>query len=124
MNRKRWCLVLVVAVCLVLGSWAAVASMAESDAVKVAPGNFKVLLENERVRVLDYTAKKGEKVALHSHPANVVYAITGGETKFTMPDGSTKQLKVKAGEAVWSDGGPHSSESITDMHVIQIELKK
>jgi quercetin dioxygenase-like cupin family protein len=51
--------------------------------VKVARNNFKVLLENEHVRVLDFHSKSGEKIPMHSHPAYVTYAISGsGKTTF------------------------------------------
>ena len=39
------------------------------DAVKASPNNFKLLLENEYVRVLEYSLKPGEKDAPHTHPA-------------------------------------------------------
>ena len=42
------------------------------DPVKVAPGIYKVILENDHVRVLEVTLKPGEKVPMHSHPASVV----------------------------------------------------
>jgi len=100
----------------------AVAAVAQ-DLVKVAPKNVKVLLENSQVRVLEYTSKKGEKIGLHSHPPYVVYALAPGTTHFTLPDGKTKDLVVKKGEAIWSDGGAHMQESLTDNHVIVIELK-
>ena len=38
------------------------------DAVKVAPNSYKSILENERVRVLEYRGKPGDKTAMHSHP--------------------------------------------------------
>ncbi len=93
------------------------------DIAKVAPKNVKVLLDNAEVRVLEYTAAKGEKIALHSHPPYVIYSLSAGKTHFVMPDGKTKDLDLKAGEALWSDGGPHSQESLTDNHAIVIELK-
>lgn len=100
----------------------AVAAVAQ-DLVKVAPKNVKVLLDNSQVRVLEYTAKKGVKIALHSHPPYVVYALAPGKTHFTLPDGKTKDLVLKKGEAIWSDGGAHTQESLTDNHAIVIELK-
>jgi quercetin dioxygenase-like cupin family protein len=100
----------------------AVAAVAQ-DLVKVAPKNVKVLLDNSQVRVLEYTAKKGVKIGLHSHPPYVVYALEPGTTHFTLPDGKTKDLVLKKGEAIWSDGGAHTQESLTDNHVIVIELK-
>ena len=44
------------------------------DAVKVAPESYKVLLENDRVRVLEYRIKPGYKNAMHSHPDFLLYA--------------------------------------------------
>ena len=93
------------------------------DLAKVAPKNVKVLLDNAEVRVLEYTSAKGEKIALHSHPPYVVYALAPGKTHFTMPDGKTRDLDVQAGQATWSDGGAHTQESITDNHVIVFEIK-
>jgi beta-alanine degradation protein BauB len=118
-RSARLLVVIIAALALVLLAWMALAQ----DPVRVAPKNFKVLLENEHVRVLEYQSKAGEKIGLHSHPPNVVYALGPGHVRFTLPDGKTKDLDLKGGEAIWSDGGPHSQESITNAHVIQIELK-
>ena len=38
------------------------------DAVKTDPDKYKVVLENERVRVLEYRDKPGEKTKMHTHP--------------------------------------------------------
>ena len=64
--------VLVVAMMLVVVTKTAMAQ----DAAKVAPESFKVLLENDRVRVLEYQIKPGKKDAMHSHPAYIVYTFT------------------------------------------------
>ena len=37
------------------------------DAVSVAPEVYRVIFENERVRVLDVTAEPGEKSPMHGH---------------------------------------------------------
>lgn len=120
MNTKR--LVIAAALCLALGAFAE--AMAADDPVKVAPKNFKVLLENDQVRVLEYHSKAGEKIAMHSHPNYIVYALNDGKTKFTMPDGSTRMLELKKGEARWADAVTHSQETITDTDGIVIELKQ
>ena len=46
------------------------------DVVKVAPDQFKVVLENEHVRVLEFRMKPGEKEAMHTHPATVHIELT------------------------------------------------
>jgi quercetin dioxygenase-like cupin family protein len=95
------------------------------DAAKVAGDACKVLLENDQVRVLDFWAKPGQIVAMHSHPAAITYFITAGKKKTILPDGKTSEQEVKAGEARWSDPVTHAIENIgtTEAHVIVVELK-
>ncbi len=98
----------------------------EQDPVKVAPKICKVLLENDQVRVLEIRIKPGEKLPMHSHPAYIVYALRTHKIRLTLPDGETKEVKVKAGGAVWSDAVSHAVDNIgtTEAHVLNIELKQ
>ena len=59
------------------------------DPVKTSPQYYKVLLENDQVRVLEYHLKAGEKEPMHSHPTGLVYVLSGGKLKFSYPDGRT-----------------------------------
>ncbi|WP_027075357.1 hypothetical protein [Maribacter antarcticus] len=45
------------------------ADTTDIDVVKVSPDNYKILLENEYVRIVEYTLKPGEKDNLHNHTA-------------------------------------------------------
>ncbi len=96
------------------------------DLVKVAPKNCKVLLENDQVRVVRVVLKPGEKLEMHSHPANILYALTPAKVKYTLPDGKTVEREAKRGQATWSDAVTHSSENIgtTETRTLLIELKK
>lgn len=109
---------------LVLGIAAAKTAMAQ-DQVQVAPKSTKVLLENDHVRVLEVRQKPGEKMAMHSHPAYVVYSLSSSKTKFTAPDGKTTEVEEKAGRAIWREAETHAVENVgtTDTHVLVIELK-
>jgi len=96
------------------------------DPVKVAPKNFKVLLENERVRVLDFRSTAGEKIPMHSHPAYIAYSISGtGKTKFTSPGGKTTEQPNNPAGATWHDAETHASEYMGPgaTHVLLVELK-
>jgi len=114
------------ALCLAVGMTVAAPVFADEykDTCSVSPKNCKILKEDANFRVIDYTAKKGDKVGMHSHPAHVIYVIQGGKTKFTMPDGSTKELDTKAGEAIINPPTVHASEHESDIHVIIVESKK
>jgi quercetin dioxygenase-like cupin family protein len=118
--------IIVSALCLAVGMTVSASSFADEykDTCTVSPKNCKILKENDTFRVIDYTAKKGDKVGMHSHPSHVIYVLQGGKTKFTMPDGSSKELDTKAGEVLLNPPTVHASEHETDIHVIIVELKK
>lgn len=96
------------------------------DAVKVAPDHYKVLLENEHVRVIENTLAPGEKDAMHTHPAGWYYVTKPGTMKVVHADGKTETWEAKAGEAGWlKTEGPHTSENIgkTTMGFVLVEVK-
>jgi len=95
------------------------------DPVKVAPKNFKVLLDNDRVRVLDFHGRPGEKIGMHSHPDCVIYVFNAGKTKFTSPEGKTTERESKAGDVIWRAAETHTSEYVGpgEAHALLIELK-
>ncbi len=114
--------------CSTLGALAlccmGVATARAQDPVQVAPNNFKVLLENDQVRVLDFHSKGGEKIPMHSHPAYLTYDISGGgATKFTAPDGKTTEAPNEAGRTTWHQALTHASEATAEVHALLVELK-
>ncbi len=96
------------------------------DAAKLDPKHYKVVLNNDQVRVLRARYGAHEKSVMHEHPASVEVFLTDGHTKFTLPDGTTRDSNVKAHDAIWSDAEKHLPENVGDkpFEVIVIELKK
>ena len=96
------------------------------DPVKTSPQYYKVLLENDQVRVLEYHLKAGEKEPMHSHPAGVVYVLSGATVKFSYPDGRTEAKAAATGETIWRDPVTHAVENTgkTEARAIAIDLKK
>ncbi len=94
------------------------------DFLAAAPKQTKVLLENDKVRVIEVKFKKGDKVPMHSHPEIVVYVIKGGKTRFTDESGKTTETGSKDGSATYRSATTHSHEHLTDAHAIVIEMKK
>ncbi len=86
---------------------------------------YKVLLDNERVRVLAYTDSPGDKTRLHAHPAFVVYALAPFKRRLTFADGRTVTREFQAGEVLYSSGESHVGENIgsTPTRVLMVELK-
>lgn len=98
---------------------------AAQDPVPLYPQNYKVLLENDRVRVLDFQLKKGAKEELHAHPAAITYVLTGFKIRFTFQDGTTRIRETKAGDVFYGEPLVHASENIgdSDAHGLLIEMK-
>ena len=95
------------------------------DFVEAAPKQTKVLVDNEKVRVIRATFKKGDKVPMHSHPDIIVYVVKSkGKIKFTNADGKVVESQLKAGDVSYRPAVTHSHEHFGDSEAIVIELKK
>ena len=95
------------------------------DPVQTDGDKYKVKIENERVRVLEYKDIAGEKTHQHSHPAFVLVALSPFKRKITLPDGKAMIREFKAGDVLWSDAQTHIGENIGEAptHVMMIEMK-
>lgn len=96
------------------------------DPVKLSPDKFKVLLENEKVRVVEYTLKPGEKDEWHTHPAKSSYVVSGGKLKVFLKNGESIIADEKKGTASWMDYvGEHYVENIGDktVKIVYTEIK-
>lgn len=96
------------------------------DGLIASPKNFRLLLENDHVRMLEYTLKPGEKDIPHTHPAKAAYVVSGGKIKVYLDNGETEIFDEKKGTADWSDGaGKHYVENIgnTTITIVLTEIK-
>lgn len=96
------------------------------DPAVVSPAEFKVELENERVRVLRVTVEDGAAPGPHSHPERVVVFLTPCTWLDRSKDGAVPEETNSAGEVLWMqpmvhEGGPtHVKETC---ELLEIELK-
>ncbi len=112
-------IVLLVVVALSVGA----RPMFAQDMAKVAPSMVKVVMENDKVRVLEVHVKSGEKLPMHSHPAHVVIPMKSGKIRTTLADGKVMERESKQGEPIWGEPVTHSNEALMDIDVRVIELK-
>ena len=100
--------------------------MKPPDLVTAEPEQTKVLLENERIRVLDVRVGVGQKQAMHSHPDHLVYALSAYRVKHIAADGSTSVGERQRGEVVWVPAEFHAGENVgdTEIHALIVELKE
>ena len=95
------------------------------DAAKVAPHIYKVLFENERLRLLDVRMKPGDASDQHSHPGYLLYALEGGKVKLTDAAGQSAEVDIQAGDAMWREAEEHSAQNMgtTELRALFVELK-
>ena len=100
------------------------ATMAQ-DPVKVDPKHYKVEFENDQVRVLRISYGPHEKSMMHEHPDSVAIFLTDQYVKFTYPGGKSEEMRTKAGDTIWTPGGKHLPENLSDqpLELILVELK-
>jgi len=96
------------------------------DPVKVDSKHYKVVLENDQVRVLQAKYGPHEKSVMHEHPASVAVFMNDSHVKFTLPDGTSQDTNGKAHDAIWAEAGKHLPENVGDkpLEAMVIELKQ
>jgi len=101
------------------------ASVLNQDAAKVNAKYINVKVDNPRVRVFESTLKPGDKEALHSHPASIIYVIEGGKVRNHAADGTVAEGELKTGDVQYREPITHWAENIgtTTTRLIIVELK-
>jgi quercetin dioxygenase-like cupin family protein len=61
------------------------------------PGIFKVLHEDEAVRIVLATTPPGKTEGWHSHPRYFAYVVQGSKMRYDFPDGTTRDVDLAAG---------------------------
>jgi quercetin dioxygenase-like cupin family protein len=95
------------------------------DPVATDGDKYKVVMENERVRVLEYRDSPGQRTSPHYHPDYVLCALSSFRRKLTLSGGRDAVVEVRVGQVAWGKAQSHIGENIgdTDTHVLIVELK-
>jgi len=64
---------------------------------EVSPEVYKVLLENDDVKVLEVTFAPGQSDLMHEHGVLTYYGIKGGKLQNTLPDGTVREMEAPDG---------------------------
>ena len=97
--------------CLLAATTLLPLSAAAQDMAVTAGKDAKVLLDNEKVRVLEINIAPGASTGMHSHGDNIVYYVTGGKAIQTNADGTSKERTSKPGEVMWSGPVTHDTKN-------------
>jgi hypothetical protein len=100
------------------------------DAATSDPRSFRVVLENERVRVLEFKSGPGFGVCgqgMHYHPDRVTVSLTGGKIRVTDAQGKIVVREIPPGYVFFSRAETHSTENIggsgTRIYIIELKDK-
>ena len=93
--------------------------------LKVANNVYKLVMENDRVRVLEVVFKPNDKAVMHHHPDHVVYVLKGGKMKLTS-EGKTDSLDLKTGQTLFLNEQNHEAQNVgsSELNLLVVELKK
>lgn len=96
-----------------------------NDPTVTDPDKYKVVFENEHVRVLEYRDSPGQKTSPHQHPDSVMHTLSSFRRRLINAEGKSVEVQLQEGETRWLDAQTHSGENIgdTETHVLFVELK-
>jgi hypothetical protein len=96
----------------------------QSDPAATNPDLYKIVFENERVRVLEYRDEAGDRTLPHYHPDSVMITLSGFQRRLTSGDKSI-DVSVEPHKIMWHPAQTHMGENIgiTPTHVVFVELK-
>ena len=92
-----------------------------------SPDVYKVLAENDEMRVVLATWTPGKKDVSHSHPMAAVYTIKDCHARISTPDGKVREVNNKAGAArINPPVASHTFENIgkNECQQVLVERKK
>lgn len=102
------------------------AGLYAQDPVKVASNVYKkVVLNNEKVRVMEVEFAPGEVAPWHHHPGHVAYVLTGGDLEITNKGEKSQVMTLKDGDAMYLPPVIHMAKNVgtTTIKLVVTEIK-
>jgi hypothetical protein len=97
-----------------------------ADPLTMAPDHYKLVFENDRVRVLSFLSRPSEKWGAHRHPDGVHVSLSEYDLRNVVPGNAATEIHRKPGDVRWVPATIHTGQNIgsTDMRSLIIELKR
>jgi hypothetical protein len=96
------------------------------DPLRVAPGNFTTIFENDQVRVLRLKIGPRQSVPMHEYTLqHLVVCMTDFNGRVTLPDGKTAVAQRKLGDFAWSGPSQQQIDNLSDqaLEMVVMEMK-
>jgi quercetin dioxygenase-like cupin family protein len=101
------------------------ARVVTQDPAFTNPELYKVIFENERVRVLEYHDRPGDKTRPHRHPDSIMVTLTSFRRRVSA-GGREVDVELPAGQVRWLGAQEHSGENTGESptNCVFVELKE
>ena len=77
------------------------------DPVRSNPDLYRVVMENDRVRVLEYRDRPGDRTMPHAHPDSVMLTMTAFRRRLVHGQRQS-DVELDAGSVRWLDAQQHA----------------
>ncbi len=110
---------------VVAGAWMLAAPCLGQDLAKAAGSAAKVILDNDKVRVIELTIPPGGSTGMHSHADSFVYFLTASDATQKDASGKIQLRHFKPGDVIWSPPGAHDTinQGAQPTRTLIVELK-
>jgi quercetin dioxygenase-like cupin family protein len=101
-------------------------SVIDRDILRLGSSHVSVDFENDRARVLRLTLPAGESIPIHDDRAGILVCVVGCRIRFTLSNGQSQDLELKAGETRWMPDARHATSNIAaaPLEILYIEPKR
>jgi hypothetical protein len=96
----------------------------KEDPVQTNPDNYRLIFENDRVRVLEYSDAPGHVTTEHYHPDSVMITTSAFRRRISS-NGKSVDVELPSGAVRWVAAQHHVGENTgeTETHTFFVELK-
>lgn len=97
-----------------------------ADPVPVSLDRYRVLVDNNDVRVVEYVLQPGQRDEWHTRPATISYNMSGGTLRITRADGTSVIADERQGTTqLMNTSGRHFTTNIgrTPVRIVLTEVK-
>jgi hypothetical protein len=113
---------------VVLAALGVTRELLAQDAATADPRSFRVVVDNDSVRVLEYRSGPGLGVCgqgTHYHPDRVTVALTDVKVKATNAEGKVVVREFPAGHVFFAPAETHATENVggsgTRIYIIEVK---
>ena len=89
-----------------------------------SPDNYKLLHEDDEIRLIEMTLNAGETDKQHSHKDELVYFVSGGSVRIHLPDGQSMDAEIPDGHVMAHEAWTHTVENTGSKNVKAIIFEK